>query len=53
LFISHKTSEHGEAVRKLKKLLDRNGLLRDKLGIFLSTEKESGENWFGKLERAC
>jgi hypothetical protein len=49
LFISHKISEHGKAVKKLKKLLNRNGLLKDKLEIFISTETESGENWFDRI----
>jgi hypothetical protein len=51
IFISHKLSEHGKAVKKLKKLLNRNGLLADKLKIYISTETEVGENWFKKIHK--
>jgi hypothetical protein len=49
IFISHKISEHGNAVKELKKILTRNGLLNEKLKVFVSTETESGENWFNRF----
>ncbi len=49
IFISHKVSEHGHAVRKFKKILNRDGALKDKLKIYVSTEVAPGEDWSKKL----
>ena len=49
IFISHKVSEHGYAVRKFKKILNRDGALKDKLKIYVSTEVAPGEDWSKKL----
>lgn len=51
IFISHKVSEHGQAVKKLKKILDQNNLLKEKLEIFISTAVSAGEDWVTNLYR--
>jgi hypothetical protein len=49
IFISHKVSEHGYAVRKFKKILNRDGALKKWLKIYVSTEVAPGEDWAKKL----
>ena len=34
IFISHKVSEHGHAVKKFKKVLNQNNTLKDKVNIY-------------------
>ena len=49
IFISHKVSEHGGAVKKLKKILNQNKTLKDKIKIYISTEVNAGEDWVTNL----
>jgi len=49
IFISHKVSEHGYAVRKFKKILNRDGALRKFLKIYVSSEVAPGEDWAKRL----
>lgn len=49
IFISHKVSEHGNAVKELKKILNIKNALKDKLKIFISTAIKPGEDWGKKL----
>jgi hypothetical protein len=49
IFISHKVSEHGHAVKKLKKILLQNNTLKEKLKIHISSEVAPGEDWVTKL----
>ena len=51
IFISHKVSEHGAAVKKLKKILNRNNALKEKLQIYISPEEAPGVDWANKLYR--
>jgi hypothetical protein len=56
IFISHKVSEHGGAVKKLKKILNQNNTLKDKIEIFVSTAVSAGEDWvtdlYAELDKA-
>ena len=49
IFISHKVSEHGGAVKKLKKILNQNNTLKDKIDIYISTAVSAGEDWVKNL----
>jgi len=49
IFISHKVSEHGYAVKKFKKILNRDGALRKFLKIYVSSEVSPGEDWAKRL----
>ena len=51
IFISHKVSEHGKAVRNFKKLLNISNALEDKLEIYVSSEVAPGANWIETLHQ--
>lgn len=51
IFISHKVSEHGEAVKQFTKILNRSNTLKDKIEIFISTQAPPGENWDKELHK--
>jgi hypothetical protein len=51
IFISHKVSEHGDAVKKFKKILDKNDALKDKLKIYVSSDVAAGDNWRENLHK--
>lgn len=53
IFISHKSSAHGDAVEKLKELLSVNGTLKEKLRIYVSeTDIKPGAKWRKKIHKA-
>lgn len=52
VFISHKVSEHGEAVKHFKNILTQNNTLKEKLEIYISTQAARGENWDKEMHRA-
>ena len=49
IFISHKVSEHGHAVKKFRKILNQNNTLKDRMEIYISSEVAPGEDWVNKL----
>ena len=49
IFISHKVSEHGHAVKDLKKILTQNNTLKDKIEVYISTAVSAGEDWITNL----
>jgi hypothetical protein len=49
IFISHKVSEHGYAVKKLKNILNHDNTLKDKIEIYVSTDVAPGVDWAKNL----
>lgn len=51
IFISHKVSEHGYAVKQLKRILNNDNALKDKIEIYVSTDVAPGVDWVKNLHK--